>query len=280
LSISSVISTLQALRLKEILLMTGFSFVGILFASTISFSALPLVIGFTVSYVMAVYFLNSLAGYHHDKKSDRLEVVSSISKSTYLILFLIATLSFGTLSLLVNLEVFILCISALTVWIAYYLPPFHLKSSFLGGTLAHFVCGILHFHMGYSSFTHINLGSIFISMLFALLLSIGHINHELLDFSPDKKAGLKTTAIRIGTRKAIYLRTFLTIILGVLLIALWQSGKLTTIETLVFAPAVLLMVLFSGFYFKNDPKVFQRVSRAAIACSCLLIVATRIYSQF
>lgn len=266
---------LQVLRLPEILLMTGFSFVGILFVPTVTVSVIPLVGFFVFFYVFAVYALNSVMGYKGDQGSERLGNVSLISKKVYTITFVGCVFLFMIISFMINELVMWISLCSLAVWISYYVPPLQLKSSFFGGTVAHFLGGILHFHMGYACFADPTVQSVMISGIFALLLGIGHVNHEIIDANADLKAGLRTTAVRMGLKWSTNLRTILSGGLVFYILLLAGLDVLSFRNTAIFLPSTVLIFATSAIQ-TDRPFIFQKVSRISIAASCLILLVERL----
>jgi 4-hydroxybenzoate polyprenyltransferase len=256
--------------------MTGFSFVGVLFVPSLEISfVFLLVANFIPCYVFSVYALNSFIGYYADMGSERLRNVSTITRNGHFLMFIISTLFFGILSYWVSIEVLVICLLSLLGWTLYYVPPIVLKSSFLGGTGIHLVCGVLHFHMGYASFAPISTESMLISVVFALFLCIGHINHEILDREPDQNAGIFTTTVRIGEQKAVKLRTFLTLGLTIYLIYIWHGSVISSVEFTALLLSSITMLIVSGLR-KANANTFQRVSRTVVSISCCTILIWRI----
>ncbi|MGE3825851.1 MAG: UbiA family prenyltransferase [Bacteroidia bacterium] len=272
-------SLIKSLRLKEIILMTGFSFIGILFTETQTWNNWLkniTVFVFVLCYVMAVYFLNSFADYENDIQSKRLKIIGNLSKTNYFTLLVVFGILFSLLAISININVFVFCILAFLLWLIYYLPPLRLKSSYLLGTLVHFTAGIFHFHTGYCSYNTYNLGSMAISVYFALLLSVGHFHHEIIDYESDKVSGSKTTAVRIGINKMHLLRTTLSGFTLIYWITIYLTGFTDKIEFgLFFIPTATLLVM-SGIMREKEVKIFQNSSRSMflIAGFLLLIIKT------
>ncbi|MCG3167495.1 MAG: 1,4-dihydroxy-2-naphthoate octaprenyltransferase [Bacteroidia bacterium] len=259
--------------------MTGFSFAGVLFTppdlwndwlKNIS------VLFFVLIYVMAVYFLNSFADYESDVKSQRLEIIGTISKSKYISFFVVFCALFSSLAIYIDIKTFIFSISAMILWSLYYLPPLRLKSTYLIGTLVHFIAGIFHFHSGYCSFADYNESSLAISIYFALLLSVGHFHHELMDYEADKAAGNLTTAVRIGINKIQYLRTGLTLLTLIYWIVVFLMNYTSKEELLVFLVPTTLLLMMSALMKQNNVKKFQIISRALFLLAGFILLGIKI----
>lgn len=227
-------------------------------------------------YVLAVYAMNSFADYDKDKNSERLKLVGNISKSTYTTLFVLFCVLFGFFAYTINITVLILSFAALLLWSTYYLSPLRLKSTFLGGTLIHFLGGILHFHTGYCSYEAYNFNSLAISIYFALLLSAGHFHHEIMDHDDDKASGSKTTAVRIGTSRVLLLRTFL---IGFTLLY-WVSIYFMNItgigELIIFSIPTATLFAMSILMQDKNIKAFQKVSRSIFLMAGIALVLIKL----
>ncbi len=259
--------------------MTGFSFVGVLFTTVDLWNNWlknVAVLFFVLFYVMAVYFLNSFADYESDIKSKRLKIIGSISKSKYISLFVIFCILFSSLAIYINVKAFVFSASAMALWSLYYLPPLRLKSSYLIGTIIHFVAGILHFHSGYCSYADYSQSSFAVSVYFALLLSIGHFHHELMDYESDKAAGNRTTAVRIGIDKIHYLRTGLTLLTLIYWIALFFRGYTSKTELCVFLIPTAVLLILSFALRQNEVKRFQKISRTIFLVAGLFLLGIKV----
>ncbi len=269
----------ESLRLREIFLMTGFSFVGILYTNVnewINLSKNITVYFFVLFYVMAVYFLNSLAGYKQDIQSERLNIIGSLRKSSYAWLFIVFSCLFAALGLYINATVFVFSIVALFLWIIYYLPPFKFKSTFLLGTFIHLIAGVLHFHTGYCSFNGFNKNSIIISVFFALLLCIGHFHHEIIDYEADKNSGNRTTAVRIGLSRMFILRTFLVGIAVIYYTIIYWESYIGKVEYFLFIAPTMILFILSATLKANSVLIFQKISRSLYLLAGLVLFFLKI----
>ena len=272
-------TTTNILRLREIVLMTGFSMIGVLFAGkpfwedAIKYAKVCL---FVLCYVMCVYFLNSFADYKSDLKSVRLKDVGKISRSNYLVLCVLFFIFFILLALNINMQVFLLSLTAFFLWTLYYLPPFRFKSSLFGGTFIHFLAGVLHFHTGYCCYGNINESSIIVSVFFAMLLSIGHFNHEILDYHDDMLSNNRTTAVRIGLARMYYLRTGLIFFALLYLITVGLMGRVDKTAFEIFTAPTVALFLISFILHNKEAKKFQKLSRALFLFSGLALLVVRL----
>jgi 4-hydroxybenzoate polyprenyltransferase len=68
----------------------------------------------------------------------------------------------------------------------------------LYSSVPHFLGGVLHFLLGYSVFAVIGLNATLIAVFFALVFTAGHAIQEVQDHDADRRAGLRTNAVRFG----------------------------------------------------------------------------------
>lgn len=203
MSLFANLRPLLSLRLGEIIVMSGFFTIGIFFAPiNLRQHTSQLVWAFIgiLAYILSVYTLNSYADYQADKINPRLAHLSRIKKKTYLALAITGVAAFAGIFGSLNLLLIPISLAAYLTWIFYYVLQY--KGLPYIGTLIHFVAGILHFHFGFCSLLYPTLESLLSSVFFALVLSAGHVNHEILDYAADMQASVNTTAVRIGLQKA------------------------------------------------------------------------------
>jgi 4-hydroxybenzoate polyprenyltransferase len=279
----SVLKLIESLRLGEILLMTGFSFIGMLFSPWLEQGEVIktiAVILLVLSYVMSVYFLNSFADYEKDIKTTRLNSIGRVPQSVYLKLLVLTTIIFSVLAISINYSVTILSLISLSLWFFYYIPSWRLKSTFLLGTLAHFIGGILHFHIGYSSYAMPDAYSIAVAVYFALLLCMGHANHEIIDYETDKQSGIKTTTVRIGPSPMRNIRTIfagIAVLQWILVHVSFEEQGWTEFATFLIPTIVILFA--SILLNEYQAIVFQRISRRLFLSAGLIFLIENYFGQ-
>jgi 4-hydroxybenzoate polyprenyltransferase len=274
---SKYILLFKSLRLKEIFLMTGFSFIGILFTDVelwVNPIKNSIVFLFILFNVIAIYGMNSFADYENDVQSQRLKIIGNLSKRDYVTLFIVSFLLFSATGLWLNKTVFALGVSSIVLWALYYLPPVRLKSGYFTGTVAHIIGGVVQFHSGYCCYSGFNMSSLVISVYFTLLLTTGHFNHELMDYEADKTSGSKTTAVRIGVKKVRILRTLSATVGLIYLTAIYLEGYIALIEFILFFTSSAALVILSATMQEDKVKIFQKLSRTVfLLCGLLLLLA-------
>lgn len=271
---------INVLRLKEISLMTGFSVIGIFFTDHTIWTQLVILktIISIFAYVVNIYALNSLADYSFDKHSDRLNTVSKVSQTQYLLIFSTSLLVYLILSFSIHPSNTLFYLLGLFLWILYYLPPFRFKSTFLIGTFIHLIAGTIHFHMGYTAFATFSVDSWYISLFFGLLLASGHFHHEILDFQDDKQAGISTTTVRIGTHKSQVLRSFTLGIAAGLWTILFYLQAISGNTYLIFSIPTIILLLFSVYYKDRNVRFYQRISRTIFLIAGIIYFCNRLFS--
>lgn len=258
--------------------MTGFSFIGALFTDPDRWSLWPVASSSLaiVSYVMAVFFLNSFADHQADSSSERLRHVAHVPRQTYLLLFAAAALAVMALSWPAGSRLVTVMVVSLLLWCLYYLRPFRLKSRLLGGTFAHLAGGILHFQMGYVGFGMTDADGWWISVFFALILAAGHFNHEMMDHGSDRDNGYMTTTVRWGLGAGKWMRTAFSAVsvIWAALLYLWQMMSVVPFITLVLASGI--MTLSSVLSDVRDVRAFQLVSRGLFLAAGTIILIDRL----
>jgi len=266
----------EILRLKEIFLMTGFSVIGNVFTDNVLWeNGRDFYISYAMIFffVLAVYLLNSYADYSEDQQSERLGQVSGITRVRYLFLMCMAVIVFIFFGGVLGVPLVIVCVVSFLLWGLYYLKPIRLKATILLGTLIHFICGILHFQMGYGYAQPMDEHSILIASYYGMLLSMGHMNHELLDFENDQVSATKTTAIRIGRQNVSKLRSLIAVISFAYLFILYFRQTLTWQEFIILGSGhFIILTLLLGFSSRIRPIGFQKVMRSVMLISGIVLV--------
>lgn len=201
--VNALVTQFKRLRLAEVLLMSGYFWVAALTATSYmpELTTHVAILGISIiCYIASVYCLNSYTDYESDKDNPRLVYLSQVPRHYYLYWLLFFVGIFVCLSAAVNLHILYLQIASFLLWVLYYQKPFQLKGRFPGGTIIHFAAGILHFHMGYEIVWGSGFISLMISLFFASMLSLGHLNHERIDAEADKLQGVGTGSARFGNK--------------------------------------------------------------------------------
>ncbi|HNT27049.1 MAG TPA: UbiA family prenyltransferase [bacterium] len=236
-------STFRAYRFTEVFLVAGFIFVGSFFAASDAralFGARPALF-FLASYLvtLAVYAFNSWAGSSDDAANPRLAVVPDDRSPAVAAASLIAALA---LFLIVERRA-APCAAALFVLSALYsYPRFGAKYLPRAGTALHILGGAVQFQIGWLMFGEIGVRSLALALYFGLILSAGHVNHELIDLDADRAAGIRSGAVRYGAPGSIRLHIVICAAALALLIVAALRGMATPVHLAPFAVASLLQM--------------------------------------
>lgn len=256
--------SLSSFRFKEIFLMTGFSIIGLFFATDrLQLEVIPELLLFSLSIFSlfaSIYSINSWYGYTSDIQNNRMSYLQKVSPRQYIV--------FTTLSLPISLllliylrgwELGLLGLICFTFWMIYSAPK-GLKSSPLLGTLLHFFMQILHFHIGFLLHKSFSSFSLLVSIYFSILFAAGHLNHELIDYRTDKESGTKTTAVRIGEAKVSLLSTIFFAAAMLYLIILGSQKIVSPIMVIPFVVAAILQFILK-FCLQLSPIQYRTMYR-------------------
>lgn len=264
-----------SLRVGEIALMSGFFVIGSFFTGKNPWQTpgrFLLMSAGIIAYIAAVYMLNSFADYDADEVNPRLKPVRTIARNTYLKLTVITVCLFLAVFAFLDFLLILISLTAFFGWVLYYVYQF--KGVPYAGTVIHFFAGILHFHMGYAAFSEPGPDSIAVSLYFALILCAGHINHELIDFEADSRAGVMTTAVKIGEKSA--LRNLMIVFAASLFAGIFISAARGGSDTMFFLfPAASTLSLVSAPFFRNKkPRQFRFFYRSVFATAGIIYIVS------
>ena len=247
---------LSNLRVKEVMLMTGFFSIGIFFGveNLEQLWQPKVVIGFISVFFLflGIYAFNGLCGFKEDKDNPRLSF--SLNKNFfYASVILLKTLSLLGFYFLGPLF-FKLAIISMLLWIYYSWPKYGAKYVPIAGSLVHFVTQIIHFLLGYLLLKDISLLAVLVSLYFSLLFVAGHLNHELIDHEADKLKKIKTNAVYFGPENgqmASILIFGMSFLYSILIIFFYRE------TILFFIPFQLAFVAQLFIYFKKYKSQFD-----------------------
>jgi 4-hydroxybenzoate polyprenyltransferase len=248
-------SFIRLARLAEISLMLGFPFMGIVFAfddvNALFSTDVFLFISGIFFLGTAVYSFNAWAGSDEDTLNDRLSALKT-RKGKFMAATVISVILFLAIFLIAKQVLALLATISFCLWTIYSWPRIGFKYRPVLGTLIHFIGQGIHFQIGFATLKPTDLNSILISIYFSLLFSAGHINHELIDYEPDRAMRINTGAVHYG--KALWEKlsfsvfTFST--LYILILTVVHSA-----DILLFWPFIFAGVIHTGFrlmFCKND----------------------------
>ncbi len=225
----------SSVRPKESLMMLGVPALGILFAEPpvtmdlMGRSALLLLCGLFVA--GHVYTLNDLFGVtydvYDDSKLDRpLQSHRLGSGQIWAFSILLGGIGYVTLYAM-DVELFWITLSMTLLWMVYSLPK-GLKGYPVVTSLVNSLgAGIMPFLIGYLFVEDWSWRAVLLSVYFGVIAGTGQLNREILDLEADSAAGLKTTAVWLGSRRTFDLSLGLFLLSAVFLLAVsWMDDGL------------------------------------------------------
>jgi 4-hydroxybenzoate polyprenyltransferase len=244
------------LRLREALLMTGFSLVaGLLGVQRLTVGTVADLVSLAVCLAVvsvSVYAINAWAGWREDvndpKFSDRTmgdgDRLRRDLGRVSLALLVVASIAWALLLGRTAVAV----VPMWLLWFAYSHPR-GLKRIPLGGTVIHLAAGPWIVLVPYSVFREIDGRGVVYAIAVTLAFGSGHLNHELVDRLADAASGVRTTTVTFGTR-VVHLAgsllaggAYLAVVVGAWL------GQVSTMEAIPFLVAGLahgILALHAG----------------------------------
>lgn len=255
---------LRPYRLPEALIITGFTLIGTIMAlsSLSSFPDIELFLGFVASYllIVSIYAFNSWAGLHDDAANPRLAADGLATARAY------TTVTAATLAVALTIFIFLrptaipFALGVFFLWSLYSFPRYGAKYIPLAGTIVHVAVGIVQFQQGWALIGEPGERSLMLSFYFALILSAGHINHELIDHDADKVAGILSGAVRFGTRRWTVIHLTIVLAAFAILAVLTLAGPFSLARLTPFLVASTGHALSAAFLIagRHDPDRFLR----------------------
>jgi 4-hydroxybenzoate polyprenyltransferase len=236
-------------RLAEAAIVSGFTFFGILISAPLIESLFNLkTFAFIVaSYllIVSIYSFNSWGGIKDDVNNERLAKKGIATPAGYLITTLF-TIALATLIfIIVKPSAVIYAVAVFILWGIYSFPKYGAKYVPVAGTLLHIVVGITQFNLGWLFFNEPSGKSFVISLFFALVLSGGHVNHELIDYDADRSAGISSGAVFFGKRNWTILQFSISITAFIISILITFSIMKEASGFIIFSIASLIHVIFN-----------------------------------
>ncbi|MEA2560404.1 MAG: hypothetical protein QOH06_1908 [Acidobacteriota bacterium] len=231
---ASALRYLSCLRPQEILVLQGSPLLGAAFAIRHATAAdvgpLAILTIANVLLVAHIFMLNDWSGSTADladpnkaagvftaRGVGRKEIGGLTALLLALSLLLFSRLGPGTLCLT-------LAIAGLSA--LYSLPRFNWKGRPLLSSAAHLAGGVLHFLLGYSLGSAIDLRGIATATFFALLFAAGHLTQEIRDHQGDVLNATRTNAVAFGQRRTFAASLVLFTLAHALLLLLALQGTL------------------------------------------------------
>ncbi len=264
--------------------MTGFILVGAVFAVSdkgdVEWGSLLLLS--VVSYVLmlSVYTANSWLGYSHDKHNQRLNAQNLFPKSFYLFATIVFYLVSFVMCWWMNPHALPMHFIIFVLWFLYGMPGFgkHLP---IIGTVIHFLVAVVQFNFAYVFFAPVSEVSLFISMYFALLISAGHLHHEIIDYEADKSNRIKTSTVKWGINNTKNVSFLIFVVAHLYWAVLFWQQIIDAFQLLVFALGFIVhAVLFIHINTDLEPEIKKRLKYRTtyrlvyLICGMVLTVKT------
>lgn len=272
------IKILFDLTVPQYLLVSFFGFLSasfIISPAQLQISMFPLPI---LSFFLAVLGLNAF-NQIFDMKEDSISKPSrpipshKLSRTNALLISVILFLMSICLATATMKWLFLLVILVfIIVSILYSMPPIRLKRFFLssnlvGGTLH----GALLFLGAWTIFASDGqFPFVFFLIFWGLAISIASIK-DLEDIEGDKKTGIQTLPIKIGTKKTLYAISMLVFLILFVGLSLTLHGTLNInfIFSFIFSFLLLIIVIF---FFTKKLKIKKTVTQARIVTITMVLV--------
>jgi 4-hydroxybenzoate polyprenyltransferase len=178
--------------------------------------------------VAHVFSLNDWAGIGTDQydanKADRTFLARGVSRAQMGVLAAsLGIVGLGLLSLL-SWPSTLLAAAIVGLSLVYSHPLIGGKGTPGASSLLHLVGGALHFLLGYGVARAIDSGGLLLSLYFGLVFAAGHLSQEVADHDADRRAGVRTAAVRFGPSR-MFVASFVLFTLSVgLIVGLGLDG--------------------------------------------------------
>src|SRR3954467_3533442 len=206
---AAAVRYLSCLRPQEILVLQGSPLLGAAFAirhpAVENLGPLAILIVANVCLVAHIFMLNDWSGLTTDladpNKAAGVFTARGVGRRE------IGGLAAGRLAvsllLFSRLGPIALCLALAiaTLSALYSLPRFNWKGRPLLSSAAHLAGGVLHFLLGYSLGSAIDLRGLATATFFALIFAAGHLTQEIRDHQGDVRNAIRTNAVIFGQRR-------------------------------------------------------------------------------
>jgi 4-hydroxybenzoate polyprenyltransferase len=205
---TSVWSLLSCIRYREVLLLQGAPFMGIIFSvGSLTVRKIPTIALFGLAsflLVAHIWSLNDCADFHVDRLDENKSADTASSKGIdfpmmhrFSLLLLVPSL--GLFSLL-PLQTLLVAVCVAILGFLYSSSSIAAKGVAFLSSVLHFIGGGLHFLLGYALFMSIDRHAMLIAPFFALIFTAGHATQEVQDYDADRLFGIRTNAVVFGKR--------------------------------------------------------------------------------
>ncbi len=225
------------------------------------------VMGFLVANVCLVahvFSINDWAGIGADQqdanKADRTFLAHGVSRTQMGLL----AASLGVLSLclfsLLSWSSALLAAAIIALGLIYSHPLADGKAIPVMSSLLHVAGGALHFLLGYGFARAIDAQGVVLGVYFGLVFAAGHLSQEVADHEADRRAGLRTAAVRVGPRRA-FVASFVLFTVSVGLVVGLGLGGMAPPRLAMAAAVVYPLHGLSFWRALRDRLTFRAVDR-------------------
>lgn len=200
---------LSCLRLQEVLVLQGPPLMGVMFGfrglAIVQAPALLLFLVATICLLAHIFCFNDWAGIAADlndpNKLNEVFLTKGITRQQVGILSLFLGLASVAIYSLLPVQTLLLAVGIIILGLLYSHPRIHGKGIPIISSCLHLSGGVLHFLLGYSLFSQIDLRGVLIGLFFAIIFTAGHMNQEIRDYEGDRLNGILTNGVRFGKRR-------------------------------------------------------------------------------
>jgi 4-hydroxybenzoate polyprenyltransferase len=242
-----------ALRVKEILLIGGVTFLGLVFNTTSydqsMFSRWLVIMLASYSLLGHAFASNDWSGYKYDKndvnKSNRPLMKGELSLTEIKVMCISLLIFSLTMAAIVSYISLLMVIGVVILNYLYSGEKVFLKSMPVISTIIHGLGATLGFLLGYGSLGYLDFTGISFAFYFGILYAAGHLNHEISDLDSDRLSGIPTNADLLGKKKAFIFSFILFSFSFVYVILLSFQGVLP--QTIIIG-VVIAYPVYSYFF--------------------------------
>ncbi len=257
-ALSCIVRSLRPYRLPEALLVSGFIFIGSFFAvsdlSELTGLRPLLFLGAAYLVMIAIYAFNSWAGLREDHANPRLDVEISAPGTRYPAIAAVTLLAAFALFLFVEPRALPYALGVFLLSALYSFPRYGTKYVPVAGTVTHIFGGIAQFLLGWMLVSPPDLRSVAIALYFGIILSAGHVNHELIDRDADRATGIRSGAVSFGVRRWVFFHLALTLAALALIVVLEHMRLLPVSQVAPFAVASIIQTVSAFILFFRAPE--------------------------
>ena len=280
---------LASIRFGEVAILQGSPLLGGLFAisdfTAARLASLGLLAIASCLLVAHVFVLNDWAGVAGDlqdpKRAPSVFVVRGVSRveaGWLAIALLVASIALFAFLGWRPLTIALVIAAASGLYSA---PLSHAKGVALFNSTLHLAGGTLHFLLGAALFRPIDMHSLVIGSFFGLTFMAGHFTHEARDREGDSLNGIRTNAVRFGTRSSFVagLIVFTAAYALLTVLALYEVMPRVLTAAAVVYPlhlAISLRAIHGGLTYERIRSV-QRCYRALYAVIGLLMAVALVF---